>query len=42
MADVLLNMLSCRRYALHTYKYLFEFQLANQFIALRKPKWESL
>lgn len=39
---VLLRMLSSWRYALHIYNYPFELHLANQFIALRKPKRESL
>jgi anaerobic magnesium-protoporphyrin IX monomethyl ester cyclase len=42
MADVLLKVLSCWRYALHTYNYFFELHLPNRFIALHKPKWESL
>jgi hypothetical protein len=37
-----LQTLSAWRYALHIYYFPFELQLANQFIALRKPKRESL
>jgi hypothetical protein len=39
---VLLKLLSAWRYTLHIYGFPFELQLANQFIALRKPKRESL
>jgi len=38
----LLKILSAWRYALHIYSFPFELQMANQFIALRKPKRESL
>ncbi len=38
----LLQVLSAWRYAFHVYSFPFELQLANQFIALRKPKRESL
>ena len=37
-----LQILSTWRYALHIYNFPFELHLANQFIALRKPKRESL
>jgi anaerobic magnesium-protoporphyrin IX monomethyl ester cyclase len=37
-----LRILSAWRYALHIYNYPFELRLANQLIALRKPKRESL
>jgi anaerobic magnesium-protoporphyrin IX monomethyl ester cyclase len=39
---VLLQILSSWRYALHVYSYPLELQWANQLIALRKPKRESL
>ncbi len=38
----LLKLLSSWRYALHIYSYPVELQWANEFIALRKPKRESL
>jgi radical SAM superfamily enzyme YgiQ (UPF0313 family) len=37
-----LKALSAWRYRLHIYSFPFELHLANQFIALRKPKRESL
>jgi anaerobic magnesium-protoporphyrin IX monomethyl ester cyclase len=39
---VFLNSLSSWRYALVIYQFRFEFQRANKFINLRKPKRESL
>lgn len=39
---MLLRALSAWRYAFHFYSFPFELQLANRFIALRKPKRESL
>jgi len=39
---IFLQMLSAWRYKLHLYRFPFELHLANQFIALRKPKRESL
>jgi hypothetical protein len=38
----LLQVLSAWRYTLHIYNFPLELHLANQFIALRKPKRESL
>jgi hypothetical protein len=38
----LLQVLSSWRYALRIYGFPLELHLANQFIALRKPKRESL
>jgi hypothetical protein len=37
-----LKALSAWRYCLHVYSFPFELRIANQFIALRKPKRESL
>ena len=39
---VLLKTLSAWRYTFHIYSFPFELHLANHFIALRKPKRESL
>jgi radical SAM superfamily enzyme YgiQ (UPF0313 family) len=39
---LLLQALSAWRYRLRVYGFPFELQLAHQFIALRKPKRESL
>ncbi len=39
---LVLQALSAWRYTLHFYRFPFELRLANQFIALRKPKRESL
>ncbi|HSY02498.1 MAG TPA: radical SAM protein [Acidobacteriaceae bacterium] len=39
---MLLRTLSAWRYAFHFYSFPLELQLANRFIALRKPKRESL
>jgi hypothetical protein len=39
---VFLQLLSAWRYALHIYALPFELHLAHHFIALRKPKRESL
>ena len=37
-----LQALSAWRYTMHVYRFPFELHLAQQFIALRKPKRESL
>ena len=39
---MLLKILSAWRYTLHIYSFPFELQMANQFIALRKPKREPM
>jgi anaerobic magnesium-protoporphyrin IX monomethyl ester cyclase len=39
---IFLQILSAWRYSLRIYSFPFELHLANQFIALRKPKRESL
>ena len=39
---IFLQVLSAWRYTLHLYRFPFELHLANQFIALRRPKRESL
>jgi anaerobic magnesium-protoporphyrin IX monomethyl ester cyclase len=39
---VLLRSLSAWRYALGVYEFPFELQWAQKFVALRKPRWESL
>ena len=39
---VLLRSLSAWRYALGVYKFPFELAWAQKFVALRKPRWESI
>jgi anaerobic magnesium-protoporphyrin IX monomethyl ester cyclase len=39
---VMLRSMSAWRYALGVYRFPLELQLAQKFVALRKPRWESI